>query len=110
MRVWIAGLVVGLLVGCNNHHPDPSIAVAEETLVQARYANYDYLATLANAEGGNLRSIASLMAFSAKVDAAGGLGHGVVMIELLSIIGDSTFAAVLADQPEEMLANDPATE
>lgn len=84
-----------------NEGQDAMIIVPEETQSQADKIGFDYQSVLASAEQGKGNAISDLMEFSAKTDAAGGLGHGVVLLELLGKVGDSRFAAVAARQTGE---------
>jgi hypothetical protein len=81
-------------MGCST--VKPSIVVASETLDQGRKRGFDYQAVLVRAERGDEASLAELMRFGLETDAAGALGHGVVLVELLQRIGDSAFGAVVA--------------
>ena len=76
---------------------EPKIEVAEETLHQAKDQNFKYEFILDKAESGDKEAIAALLRFD-KSDAAGALGHGVVLIELADLIGDKTFADVVRVQ------------
>lgn len=94
-RMMLALSVVVLLgiSGCSVKSK-PTIIVAEETLSQAEDKGFDYSAVLARAEQGDQKAIAELMRFSLETDAAGALGHGVVLVELVGKVGDRRFADV----------------
>jgi len=61
-------------------------------LGEARDAGFDCSRVLAQAEQGDRQSIAELLRFSEHVDTASALGHGLVLIQLLNIVADRTFA------------------
>ena len=79
-----------ILVACSKSR----ISVWEETSSQARNVEFPYVATLQRAESGDVNSIIALMQFHA--DAAGGLGHGIVLIELLDLVGEARFCEAIA--------------
>lgn len=92
------GFVTFGLGGCSSRVP--SIKVASETVVQACADGFDYSGYLANAERGDTEAIAALLRFSEHTDAAGGLGHGVVLVELFAMNGDAKMASGIDAQPE----------
>jgi len=81
-----------VLPGCSAPGPHP-IHASEEVLEQAHEVGFDYRQVLVRAQGGDEAALASLMRFSFETDAAGALGHGVVMLGLLQQLGDDAFAA-----------------
>ncbi len=98
-RIMLAlSAVVSLgLFGCSMRS-NATIAVPEETQSQADKIGFDYQSVLAHAEQGTENAISDLMEFSAKTDAAGVLGHGVVLVELIGKVGDRRFAEVATKQ------------
>lgn len=86
------GLVVAVPVSCRPQPSIPAIAVPEETLAQAREARLDYLASLSRASAGDRDSIVQLIRFCESADGSGALGHGVGLIELVTLAGDTAFA------------------
>jgi hypothetical protein len=85
-------LSVAAIAGCDRSAPAATIVVAGETLDTARDAGFDYLGVLGRAENGDRASLAELLRFSDHTDAAASLGHGVVLVELLDVVGDQAFA------------------
>jgi hypothetical protein len=100
MRKAAALLALSALTGCE----DPRIRdlVAEETLWTAKDRGFNYKASLRGALGGDPEDVKRLMDFSRHVDAAGALGHGVVLIEVCVGFGDVPSASLTANlSPEE---------
>ncbi|HEX7898229.1 MAG TPA: hypothetical protein VF950_10750 [Planctomycetota bacterium] len=97
MRKAAALLALSALSGCE----DPRIRnlVAEETLSAAKHKGFNYKATLRGALGGDPADVKRLMMFTA--DAAGALGHGVVLIEVCVGFGDVPSASLAADLSAE---------
>jgi len=85
-------LLASAFAACHRTTPQTKISVAEETLGEARDAGFDCSRVLAQAEQGDRQSIAELLRFSEHVDTASALGHGLVLIQLLNIVADRTFA------------------
>lgn len=88
-----------MMCGCESKG---SIEVAEETLGQAPRSNFPYATYLARAERGDPDALGRLLEFSTQVDAAGSIGHGVVMVELLYLRGDQDFASALAGKSTDV--------
>lgn len=70
------------------------IDVSKETLDQAKKVGFEYESVLERAQSGEQYALTQLLWFSMDTDAAGSIGHGVVLIELLEQIGDAAFAEV----------------
>lgn len=75
--------------------PVPTIGVWEETLWTAEDAGFDYERKLALAEQGNDDALVELILFCHKTDAAGSLGHAIVLYQLLEKLGDARFAQAI---------------
>src|SRR5438093_737285 len=73
--------------------------VWEETLWQAKDSGIDYLTSANSAWNGDPSALARLLIFGINVDAAGGLGHGVVLVGVLRQIGDAPFADAIRKRP-----------
>jgi hypothetical protein len=89
-------LVLACTVGisaCNGSRTRAGILVADETLWQATAVDFDYQRTLARAIEGDRLAAQKLMAFSTETDAAGALGHALVLMELMHRVGDNDFAS-----------------
>lgn len=96
----LCGLAAFGVCGCSS--PAPSIKVASETVEQARAGGFDYNANLAKAEHGDEGAIAALLRFSGQADAAGGLGHGVALVQLFALNGDAKMASVIGAQTDSV--------
>lgn len=97
----IAAWTVASISGCAKPAPETKIRVSDETIWQARNAAFDYVGYLARAERGDDEAISKLLAFD-RTDAAGGLGHGVVLVELTGIVGDAKMAALIRPRSREI--------
>ena len=92
----IIASVIALLAFIRGHgRSDAAKAVAEETLWQAQYSGFPYLDTLQQAESGNVEALTAMMRFSTRADAAGALGHGMVLVGLLDRVGEEAFCAAI---------------
>jgi hypothetical protein len=93
IRILCLGALLAVIsfLGCSSKQKT-KIVVMEETLGQAKEHGFDYCAALARAEQGDRKAITQLLRFS-NTDAAGSLGHILVVTELLLLVGDEPFAA-----------------
>ncbi len=69
----------------------------EETLQQAKDTGIDYLPLVRSARKGDAKSLNQL--FAMRVDAAGALGHGIVLLHVLQARGDHAFAEAILRRP-----------
>jgi hypothetical protein len=76
-------------------------SVADETVWQARAQGIDYPSLRRRAEAGDADAIRELARFSRRADAAGALGHGVELVDILQAVGDERFAAIVAAEDAE---------
>ena len=97
-----AALVLGALIVAWGFLKPPSEGIWEETLWQAEASGLDYEAAFRSARTGDRAALGKLLAFSARADAAGGLGHGVALIAVLKSIGDPDFASAVRGQPGQL--------
>jgi hypothetical protein len=74
-------------------------SVWDETLNQARDSGIDYFQLAQAALRGDPSALDRLLWFGTKTDAAGALGHGVVLVHILHELGDQRFAAALWKRP-----------
>ena len=58
-----------------------------------------YVATLQRAMDGDRKALAAMMRFTRKMGAASGLGHGVILVDLAALNGDSMFASIAGRLP-----------
>ena len=81
--------------------------IAEETLAQAADRDFDFKRNLEAAYQGNEASLDALFRFAKQTDAAGALGYGVAVVELVETIGEELPASVakrLAPDEKQCLA------
>jgi len=97
-RSWT--LWISLLAGCGRAD-EPR--VAEETLTTARRENFAYRAALRQSLKGDIDALREMLRFASKTDAAGALGHGAVLAELLVKVGEdlAVHAAAKLDAEEK---------
>lgn len=81
-----------------------SISVAEETLAAARDESFDYLGHLRNAQMNGRDSLRELLIFSEKTDAAGSIGHRLVIKELEKQIGRNEIITAIQNLNKEQQA------
>jgi hypothetical protein len=93
-RLFCSILIPIVLCACCKNEPHASVMpqVAEETLQVADESSFDYLATLRRAMDGDEAAAHDLFLFADRVDAASALGHGVVLVDLATAVGDKQFA------------------
>jgi hypothetical protein len=88
--------------GCERTRNSKACDVAVETLDQAQIHSVDYCALVFRANSGDDGAIQELLRISCIVDAAGAIGHGVVLVDILVSTGDEKFSAILGAQTPDV--------
>lgn len=90
----VAAFFVGLVLICVPAEGRALIRMADEVLGQAEYANFNYRQHMSAAASGDEMAVRELFLFSRRTDAAGSIGHGVALVDLLQAIGEKMPARV----------------
>lgn len=77
---------------------EPTIPISEETSYSAREVGFPYEKMVTKAEQGDKDALEALLRFN-EVDGAGALGHGMVLVQLGSLIGDKPLSDVTKGLP-----------
>jgi hypothetical protein len=95
-------LIIWLLAGCSASRKDSvsHIRPEPEVLTTAEDVGFDYMGKLRGAETGDIVATIAIIDFSIHTDAAGGLAHGWVLLDLQKLIGREKFANALAKATE----------
>jgi hypothetical protein len=102
--MWIVGCEVSAPHQVPASAPQPDEAIADETLEQARACGIDYPTLLRCSRSGDADALGQLMRLSKHTDAAGALGHGVELVDILLAVGDDRFSAIVSAQDAETRA------
>lgn len=75
--------------------PEPEDGLWEETLWQAQSVGFSYARQYRLARNADPEALYELQKFTGKTDAAGSLGHGVALVEVIEAAGDAAFSRQL---------------